>query len=92
MDCQGLAGEGCLVDAGIALHHAAVQRDDVAGADADDIAGLDAAQGHQDLRAVLSTQPCLVHIQGHTAGQIAEGLLPGPVLQLLTELEHEHDG
>ena len=86
----GLAGQRCLVDAGLAVQHFAVQRDDTAGVYDDGVACADLGNRHQHF-ALGGLLPDAVDIQRHTAGQVAQGLLAGPFFQQFAQAQQEHD-
>ena len=80
-----------LVHHGLSGQDLAVQRNQAAGADHDLIPHLDLPYRHQHLR-LTGFQPDVLHLEGHCPGQIRHGLLVGPLLQDLSQPEHEHDG
>ena len=90
-DGLGLAGQGRLVDAGLAVQHPAVQRDDAAGVHDDGVARAHLRDRHKDL-ALGGLLPDAVHVQRHAAGQVAQRFLAGPFLQQLAQAQQEHDG
>ena len=90
VDGEGLPGHGGLVDAGLPADDDAVQRDEAAGADDDDVPHLHVRDVHQDL-LVPGLEPDLVHVEAHGLGQVGHGLLVGPLLQDLADLQQEHD-
>ena len=86
---QPLAGEGGLVDHGLALGHHAVQRDDAPGLHHHPVARLYLPDGRQYL-AARRLQPDAVHVQRQALGQVGHRLFAGPVLQQLAYLQKEH--
>jgi len=54
------------------------------------VAGAYLADGHQYF-ALGSLLPDAVNVQRHTAGQIAQRLLAGPLLEQLAKPQQEHD-
>ena len=66
-DGLGLAGQGRLVDAGLAVQHPAVQRDNAAGVHDDGVARAHLRDRHKDL-ALGGLLPDAVHVQRHAAG------------------------
>ena len=80
-----------LVHHGLSGQDLSIQRNQAAGADHDLIPHPDLPYRHQHLR-LTGFQPDVFHLEGHGSGQIRHGLLVGPLLQDLTQTEHEHDG
>ena len=86
---QRLAGDGGMIDHGLAVDHLAVERDHVAGVDCYHITDLYVAHGDEHV-ARLGLHPDLVDIERHTARKVCHGLLVRPLVERLAHAEQEH--
>ena len=86
-----LTGHRRLVDRHLTGDDHTLERDDIRTSKHDHIAGMDLSERHFDFLLALP-HPRTIDVQRHSACQIADRLLPCPVLEGLADVEEEHDG